>query len=151
MAALVYDDLRRRWVSAWVAWIRLARSLAFCKQGPGARRGELTVNDSLRSALGSVFGDAFSFPLGAVLKVLEKDKAQPTDDHTRTGLNAATWMGILAHKVTSYEDVAAFLKTGYVMHVSDVDAAFPQLPLSPWLWPFFFHRFYPVTSARPGV
>jgi hypothetical protein len=28
--------------------------------------------------------------------------------------------------------------------VSDVDAAFPQLPFAPWLWPFMFHRFYEV-------
>ena len=101
-------------------------------------------HDGLRSTIASVFGDSYCFPLGAVLKALEWWKARPTDDHTRTGLNAATWLGMLAHRVTSYEDIAAFLKTGYVMHVSDVDAAFPQLPLAPWIWPFFFHRFYPV-------
>ena len=28
------------------------------------------------------------------------------------------------------------------MHVSDVKAAFPLLPLVPWLWPFFFIRFF---------
>ena len=34
------------------------------------------------------------------------------------------------------------MKLGYVMHVSDVDNAFPMLPFAPWLWPFMFFRFY---------
>lgn len=100
--------------------------------------------EAMVSTMTDIFGDYFIFPLGAVLKALEWWKARPTDDHTRTGLNAATIMGILNHKVTSYEDVAAWLKMGHVMHVSDVDAAFPQLPFAPWLWPFMFHRFYAV-------
>ena len=29
------------------------------------------------------------------------------------------------------------------MYVTDVESAFPMLPLAPWLWPFFLHRFYP--------
>ena len=101
-------------------------------------------SESLRTTMREVFGDCFSFPMGAVLKALEWWKARPTDDHSRTGLNDATDMSRLWHRVTSYEDMAAWLKMGYVTHVSDVDAAFPQLPLAPWLWPFFFHRFYPV-------
>ena len=94
-----------------------------------------------RQVMRSVFEHYFVFPLGARPKPLEPDSARPIDDHRRTGLNAATSMAALKHSVTSYADVAAFLKTGYVMHVSDVDSAFPMLPFAPWVWPFLFHRF----------
>ena len=38
------------------------------------------------------------------------------------------------------------LKPGYCAHVTDVEAAFPMLPIAPWLWPFFLHRFYPSSG-----
>ena len=96
---------------------------------------------SIKSLLGRVFGTAFVFPLGAVAKALEPDKARPTDDHTRTGLNAATDMTFLGHTLDTLERIAQQLLPGYAMHVSDVEAAFPTLPWAPWLWPMFFHRF----------
>ena len=105
-------------------------------------------SDSLRDVLGRAFGHFFIFPLGAVAKPLEPDDARPTDDHTKTGLNAATILGMLGHSLRTYEEVARFLKLGWVMHVSDVEAAFPMLPFAPWLWPFLLFRFEaPVTSA----
>lgn len=95
-----------------------------------------------------VFGDYFIFPLSAQPKPLEPGVVRPLDDHTRTGLNAATDLTGLRHRVTSYEDIKRFLKMGYVMHVSDVDAAFPMLPFAPWLWPFLLHRHYRAGERR---
>jgi hypothetical protein len=47
------------------------------------------VVDSTLAAVRRVFDAAYIFPMGAVAKPLEPDKLRPTDDHTRTGLNAA--------------------------------------------------------------
>lgn len=82
------------------------------------------------------------FPMGAVAKPLEPTAMRPTDDHTRTGLNAATDLSFLAHTLDTYNEIANFLRPGYFMRVSDVEAAFPLLPLHPDLWPFFLFRFY---------
>ena len=92
--------------------------------------------------LRDVFGDFFIFPLSAQEKPLEPGVVRPLDDHTRTGLNAATFRDFLRHTVRSFEDVAFYLRSGYAMHVSDVDAAFPMLPWTPWVWPFLLHRHY---------
>jgi hypothetical protein len=89
-----------------------------------------------------VFPSAFIFPMGAVAKPLEPDKGRPTDDHTRTGLNAATDMTGLSHTLDSYAEMARRFLPGYAAHVSDVEAAFPMLPFAPWVWPFMLHRFY---------
>ena len=80
--------------------------------------------------------------MGAVAKPLEPDKGRPTDDHTRTGLNAATDMMGLSHTLDSYSEMARRFLPGYAAHVSDVEAAFPMLPFAPWVWPFMLHRFY---------
>ena len=65
----------------------------------------------------------------------EKIKAKrPTDDHTRTGLNAATDMSALRHTLDAYADIAWFLRQDYFMRVSDVEAAFPMLPFHPDVW-----------------
>ena len=94
-------------------------------------------DDAWRSLLASTFGDAFVFPLGAVLKALEWWKARPTDDHTRTGLNAATDLSQLRHRVTSYEDLAAWLKMGHHACIGRTRPS--QLPFAPWLW-LMLHR-----------
>ena len=88
------------------------------------------------------FDDFFVFPMGAVPKALEPGEFRPTSDHTRTGLNAATDLTYLKHTLTAYKDVAAFLRRGYFMYVSDVEAAFPMLPIHPKLWMFFMCRFF---------
>jgi len=44
---------------------------------------------SHRRATRQVFDAAYIFPMGATAKPLEPTKLRPTDDHTRTGLNAA--------------------------------------------------------------
>ena len=106
----------------------------------------------VRSTMRAVFDDAILFPMSAVGKPLEPGEGRPLSDHTKTGLNAATVMGILKHTVHSYEQVAYWLRLGHVMHVSDVDAAFPMLPFAPWVWGFMFHRFFSeatsLSSAR---
>ena len=99
-------------------------------------------SSALLASLRERFKDFFIFPMGAVEKTLEPGEYRPTSDHTRTGLNAATDLGALRHALTAYKDVAAFLHKGYFMYVSDVEAAFPMLPIHPKLWAFFMCRFY---------
>ena len=67
---------------------------------------------------------------------------RPTDDHSVTGFNDATDMTFLRHVLTAYPEVAQFLERGYFMRVSDVDNAFPILPLHPDIWPFFLFSFW---------
>ena len=88
-----------------------------------------------------VFGEYFVFPVGAVDKPLEPGVKRLVDDLTRVGFNAATVMGILKHSLNTYKEISHLLKQGYVMHVSDVENAFPLLALCPWLWPFMAFRF----------
>ena len=57
--------------------------------------GEATVETLI--LIKQVFPSAFIFPMGAVAKPLEPEKGRPTDDHTRTRLNAATDMTGLSH------------------------------------------------------
>eukprot|EP00965_Chrysotila_dentata_P064976 2154371-Pleurochrysis_carterae.AAC.1 len=76
------------------------------------------------------------FPMGAVEKPLEPGEVRVTSDHTRSGVNAATQLGELAHSITSYDDVIRFLEKGCNLRVSDVEGAFPLLPLAPEVWAF---------------
>jgi hypothetical protein len=94
------------------------------------------VHETLRQEV----QEFYCFPLGAVPKPLEPTEVRPASDHTRTGLNAATDMSRLKHALTAHQDVAWMLKTGYFMYVTDVEAAFPMLPLAPWLWWFMLFR-----------
>eukprot|EP00965_Chrysotila_dentata_P071502 2362125-Pleurochrysis_carterae.AAC.1 len=78
--------------------------------------------------------------MGAVEKPLKPREVGVTSDHTRSGVNAATGLGELAHSITSYDAVTRFLEKGCNLRVSDVEGAFPLLPLAPEVWPFFvFH------------
>jgi hypothetical protein len=47
------------------------------------------VGPDTLSLMRQVFDAAYIFPMGATAKPLEPTKLRPTDDHTRTGLNAA--------------------------------------------------------------
>ena len=51
-------------------------------------------------------------------------------------------MEFLRHVLRTYEELAHFLESGYFLRVSDVDNAFPLLPLHPDIWPFFFFSFW---------
>lgn len=90
--------------------------------------------------LDSFRSDYFVFPMGAVAKPHEPTVMRPTSDHTRTGLNAATVMGILEHSLDAYRQVCWFLKKGYFMYVSDVADAFLNVPLAPFVWYFMLFK-----------
>ena len=104
------------------------------------------VMDTTLAAMRRVFDAAYIFPMGAVGKPLEPNKLRPTDDHTRTGLNAACDMSgppSLSYSLDAYAEMGQRFLPGFAAHVTDVEAAFPMLPFAPWVWPFMFHRFYP--------
>ena len=104
---------------------------------------------NLRDTLRETVKDFYLFPLGAVPKPLEPTEVRPASDHTKTGLNDATDMTFLQHHLTANRDVAWLLQQDYFMYVSDVEAAFPTLPLAPWLWWFFLFRVrFPQTESR---
>ena len=84
------------------------------------------------------------FPVGAVPKPLEPDSMRPVSDHTRTGLKDATDMEIFRHSLTTYDDIAKWLRHGYFMRIGDVDGAFPLLPLAPHLWPLFLFHWWDI-------
>ena len=104
--------------------------------GPSTSRLELAVR--------SLFTASCIFPMGAVGKSVEEyvNEKRPTDDHTRTGLNAATDMKGLRYGLNTYQEIAEGFKKFFFMRVSDVKGAFPILPLHPDLWPFFLFRFF---------
>ena len=99
---------------------------------------------ALAQTLRATFAATAIFPMGAVPKnaLYAPGEYRPTSDHTRTGLNAASDLSFLRHALNTYDEVAWFLRQDYFMRVSDVDAAFPMLPLHPDLWPFFLFRFF---------
>ena len=97
---------------------------------------------NVRAELGALFADYFVFPMGAVPKPHDPTVFRPTSDHTRTGLNSMVVLGLLAHSLNVYPEVAWLLKQNYFMYVSDVEDAFMLIPLALWLWPFFLFRFF---------
>ena len=98
-----------------------------------------------KDELDSTFKSYFVFPMGAVPKPHQPDVMRPTSDHTRTGLNSL-WNTFLAdllkHALQTYKAVSRELLHYIFMYVTDVDDAFPVLPLAPWLWPAMFFRWY---------
>ena len=104
----------------------------------------------VKAELDAMFADYFVFPMGATPKPHQPDVMRPTSDHTRTGLNAQTVMGLLRHSLDTYNEISWFLKKDYFMRVSDVADAFLLIPLAPWLWPFFLFRWYNVSEETPS-
>ena len=145
-AGIQVDRLRgRRWFGNYPTAIaaRKAVTRATMKRVEAGKTILIgTWRGQLSNALSQAFPHSAIFPMGAVPKPLEPTEMRPTDDHSRTGVNDATDMEGLAHSLTAYKDIAWFLKLDYFMRVSDVDAAFPMLPLHPDVWPYFFFRFY---------
>ena len=91
------------------------------------------------------FGDFTVFPMGVVDKVLDGvvlDEKRLTSDHTASRLNEVCDLSRLRHEVSSARDLEWFLKCGWWLRVSDVDGAFPQLPLAPPVWPHMLCRAY---------
>ena len=101
-----------------------------------------TWTNTLASGIKSVYRASAIFPIGAVSKPLEPGEVRPTSDHSATGLNSATDLEGLRHSLNAYEEIAWFLELDYCMRMSDVEAAFPMLPLHPDVWPFFLFRFF---------
>ena len=110
--------------------------------------------DAMADELRATFPSSFIHPMGAVAKPLQPGQTvadwRPTSDHTRTGFNAATNMDFLRHALTAYDDIAWFLQLGHFMRVSDVEDAFPNLPLHPDVWPFFLCRFFELGGSSCG-
>ena len=92
--------------------------------------------------LQSYFGDYFVFPMGAVPKPHQPEIMRPTSDHTRTGLNAATILGILGHSLDAYKRLEYLFSRHAWMTVADVDDAFSYIPLIPWLWAYMLFRWF---------
>ena len=118
---------------------RLSRHKTFCL-GPWAEAS---------ATLGDFFGpDYYVFPMGAVPKPHSPSVMRPTSDHTRTGLNVATILGILGHSLDAYKQLEHLLSAGAWMTVADVDDAFSYIPLAPWLWAFMLFRWFLVSEGE---
>ena len=87
------------------------------------------------------------FPMGAVPKPMEPGEMRPFSDHSKTGMKDATDQELFRHTLTALKDIARFLKHMFYMRVSDVDAAFPLLPIAPRLWRFMLFIWFDV---QPG-
>ena len=92
---------------------------------------------SVRGDLSSFLPSWCVFPLGAVEKPNEPGAYRPISDHARTGFNDASNDDHLRHSLATVPAIGRLLQASFHMSVDDVDAAFPLLPLSPLLWPFF--------------
>ena len=106
-----------------------------------------TWTTKLADGIKSLFRASSIFPLGATPKPLEPTELRPIDDHSRTGLNAASSLEGLRHSLNAYTEISWFLQLDHFMRVSDVEGAFTILPLHPDVWPFFMFRFFSDSSA----
>ena len=59
----------------------------------------------------------------------------------------ATDLELFRHTLTALKDIARFLEHMFYMRVSDVDAAFPLLPIAPRLWRYMMFIWFDV---QPG-
>ena len=82
--------------------------------------------------------------MGAVPKPHHPEVMRPTSDHTRTGLNVATILGILGHSLDAYKRLEYLFSRHAWMTVADVDDAFSFIPLVPWLWAYMLFRWFNV-------
>ena len=105
---------------------------------------------TFRAQLSSFLPSWCVFPLGAVPKSSEPGAFRPISDHSRTGFNDASCDDHLRHSLRSASDIARSLRDSFYMAVHDVDAAFPLLPLSPLLWPFFLFVWSPLPEDDAG-
>ena len=88
------------------------------------------------------------FPMGAVPKPMEPGAMRPFSDHTKTGMKDATDLELFRHTLTALEDISKFLKHMFYIRVSDVDAAFPLLPIAPRLWRFMMFVWFDVQAGN---
>mgnify|MGYP003340926714 CR=1 FL=1 len=92
--------------------------------------------------LSELYDDFICFGMSAVPKPHQPDVMRATSDHTKTGLNAATVVGMLKYSLNTYEEVAWLLRKDAFMYVSDVEDAFMLIPLAPVIWPFMIFRWF---------
>ena len=88
------------------------------------------------------YDDFICFGMSAVPKPHQPEVMRATSDHTKTGLNAATVVGILKYSLNTYEEVAWLLRKDAFMYVSDVEDAFMLIPLAPAIWLFMIFRWF---------
>lgn len=93
----------------------------------------------VRPALEAV-EDCALFPMGCVPKPHDLKVMRPTSDHTKSGWNSHTVMGVLGHTLDTFKRVSWLLKKNTFMYVSDVEDAFMLIPLASWVWWFFLCR-----------
>ena len=103
---------------------------------------QLGLWSDVSESLKGFFGDYYVFPMGAVPKPHAPTVYRPTSDHTRTGVNAATILGLLGHSLDAYKQLEHLLHRGAWMTVADVDDAFSYIPLAPWLWAYMIFRWF---------
>ena len=101
---------------------------------------------SAEAALRATFDSFYVFPMGAAAKA--SGAMRPTSDHSRTGLNAASTLGILGHSLDAHRQLQYLLSRNAWMAVADIEDAFSYIPLAPWLWPFMFFRWKRRRSER---
>jgi len=84
------------------------------------------------------------FPMGAVVKQRNQGETsvRPFSDHTRTGLNPASFPGGFSLRVM--EALIYKLSKGKWLRMSDVAHAFTLIPLRPDLWRYFMFVWYNV-------
>ena len=87
------------------------------------------------------------FPMGAVPKPHEPDVWRPTSDHTASGLNPASCLDGLRYSLHTLKAISKSLLFQWYMGVDDVADAFPFIPLSPMLWPFFLFVWYDLEEG----
>ena len=114
-----------------------------------SRHKTLTLGpwSEVQSWLKSEFGEFYVFPMGAVPKPHQPEVMRPTSDHTRTGLNAATILGILGHSLDAYKRLEYLFSRHAWMTVADVDDAFSYIPLAPWLWAYMLFRWFDLGDS----
>ena len=100
------------------------------------------------SELNALVEHYFVFPMGAVPKPHDPSTLRPTSDHSKTGFNEHTILGILKHSLDAYNLVCWFLKRGFLMYVSDVQDAFLLIPLAPWVWFFMLFRWFSDSDSE---
>lgn len=135
----------RNYPSAYQAKVSLSSAIdSRVARGKTLKLGNWSV---VKPALDSLNISYFVFPMGAVPKPHQPEVMRPTSDHTRTGLNALINLGILKHTLNTYGAVRWWLEHFYYIYVSDVNDAFPILPIAPWLWFAMIFRWYGSQAA----
>ena len=145
--ATVVGSMGRRYFKNYPTALENRNSItdAVVKRVGKSKTLSLGLWSAVKPALEAV-QDCCIFPMGAVPK--GDGGFRPTSDHSRTGWNAFTVMGILEHTLDTYKKVSWLLQKNHFMYVSDVEDAFLIIPLAPWVWWFFMLRCYATRKSK---